>query len=93
MGAIVGSVGLLWGSRSGSENGCCGGGGIGMTASLEILGGVCVVGMMVTYFFTRETMGRSLEENESEDETSGVCFLRCVSDPCARPHSPPVAGV
>lgn len=87
----MGSVGLVWGSSS--RSGCCGGG-IGLTASLVILGGACVVGMMVTYFFTRETMGRSLEENESEDETSGVCFLRCVSNPCVRSlHSPPVAGV
>ena len=34
-----------------------------MVASLSILGGVCIVGMLVTSIFTRD-MGRSLEENE-----------------------------
>ncbi|KAH6782820.1 phosphate transporter 1 [Perilla frutescens var. frutescens] len=79
IGAIIGSVGFLWAWR-----------GIGMTATLVILGGVCVVGMIVTYFFMRETMGRSLEENESEDETKGVCFLRCISNSCTRSQSPTI---
>ncbi|KAL0440448.1 UNVERIFIED_CONTAM: putative inorganic phosphate transporter 1-9 [Sesamum latifolium] len=62
IGAIIGSVGFLWASRSEREDGY--GKGIGMTASLVMLGGVCVVGIVVTHLFTFETMGRSLEENE-----------------------------
>ncbi|XP_057794728.1 probable inorganic phosphate transporter 1-9 [Salvia miltiorrhiza] len=64
VGAIVGSVGFLWASSSG--------GGEGMTVALVILGGVCVAGMVVTYLFTPETMGRSLEENESEDDINNA---------------------
>nr|KYP76376.1 putative inorganic phosphate transporter 1-9 [Cajanus cajan] len=63
-GAIIGSVGFLWASHNKEEEGYPKG--IGMTASLIILGGVCIVGMVITYFFTRETMGMSLEENEVE---------------------------
>ena len=40
---------------------------IGMTASLIILSGVCLLGLVVTYLLTRETMGRSLEDNENDD--------------------------
>ncbi|KAI3465480.1 hypothetical protein Pfo_022143 [Paulownia fortunei] len=86
IGAIIGSVGFLWASHSEKENGHSKGN--GMTASLVMLGGVCIVGMIITYFFTRETKGRSLEENENEDQTNGVCFLRCITDPCTRPESP-----
>lgn len=64
VGAIIGSVGFLWASHKEKEEGYPKG--IGMKASLIILGGVCIVGMFVTYFFTKETMGRSLEENEDE---------------------------
>ncbi|KAK2380727.1 low affinity inorganic phosphate transporter [Trifolium repens] len=64
VGAIIGSVGFLWASHKEKEDGYPKG--IGMKASLIILGGVCIVGMFVTYFFTKETMGRSLEENEDE---------------------------
>ena len=64
LGAIIGSVGFLWASHNKKEEGYPKG--IGMVASLSILGGVCIVGMFVTFFFTRETMGRSLEENETE---------------------------
>ncbi|KAL0286721.1 UNVERIFIED_CONTAM: putative inorganic phosphate transporter 1-9 [Sesamum calycinum] len=70
IGAIIGSVGFLWASRSEREDGY--GKGIAMTASLVMLGVVCVVGIVVTHLFTFETMGRSLEENEKEDEMSGV---------------------
>nr|QWT68772.1 inorganic phosphate transporter 7 [Astragalus sinicus] len=66
LGAIIGSVGFLWASHKKKEEGYPRG--IGMKTSLIILGGVCMVGMMVTYFFTKETMGRSLEENEIIDE-------------------------
>lgn len=47
-----------------------------MKASLMLLGGVSLAGVAVTYFFTRETNGRSLEENENEDEYAGIFFLR-----------------
>ncbi|TVU11400.1 hypothetical protein EJB05_44985, partial [Eragrostis curvula] len=39
--------------------------GIGMMYALVILGAISLVGLAVTYLFTPETMGRSLEENES----------------------------
>lgn len=82
VGAIIGSVGFLWASHNRKENGYPKG--IGMTASLVILGGVCIVGMVVTYFFTLETKGRSLEENEKEeDETGGRFFIRCL-DACGK---------
>ncbi|CAA3001475.1 probable inorganic phosphate transporter 1-9 [Olea europaea subsp. europaea] len=80
IGAIIGSVGFLWASQNKAKNGYTKG--IGMTASLVILGGICILGMIVTYFFTRETKGRSLEENENEDETTGTCILRSFTNPC-----------
>ncbi|ESQ27484.1 hypothetical protein EUTSA_v10018375mg [Eutrema salsugineum] len=67
-GAIVGTVGFLWATKHDEahkedvfpdvKR---------VRIAFLILGGVCIAGMFVTYFFTRETMGRSLEENE-EDE-------------------------
>ncbi|XAR61509.1 hypothetical protein NMG60_11015954, partial [Bertholletia excelsa] len=39
-----------------------------MRATLVVMGVICLVGMMVTYLYTRETKGRSLEENENGDE-------------------------
>jgi PHS family inorganic phosphate transporter-like MFS transporter len=72
VGAIIGSVGSYWALQShrkgnGDPNE------IRITAVLMILAGVCVMGAVVTYFFTPETMGRSLEENENEndDEPNG----------------------
>ncbi|TYK19926.1 putative inorganic phosphate transporter 1-9 [Cucumis melo var. makuwa] len=70
IGAIIGAVGFLWASHDQKDNG------IGMKASLMLLGGVSLAGVAVTYFFTRETNGRSLEENENEDEYAGIFFLR-----------------
>jgi PHS family inorganic phosphate transporter-like MFS transporter len=61
VGAIVGSVGFLWASRDDPKR-------FGMTAALVILSGVCVMGAVGTYFFTPETKGRSLEENENEND-------------------------
>ncbi|CAA7042512.1 unnamed protein product [Microthlaspi erraticum] len=67
-GAIVGTVGFLWATKHDKDheedvfpdvN--------RVRVAFLILGGVCIAGVLVTYFFTRETMGRSLEENE-EDE-------------------------
>lgn len=66
VGAIIGSVGFLFASHKEKEDGYPKG--IGMQKSLIILGGVCIVGMLVTFLFTRETMGRSLEENETESQ-------------------------
>ncbi|OIT03896.1 PREDICTED: probable inorganic phosphate transporter 1-9 [Nicotiana attenuata] len=63
IGAIIGSVGFLWASHNKKEDGYTKG--IGMTASLILLAGVCLVGMIITYFFTPETTGKSLEENEN----------------------------
>ncbi|KAK6160866.1 hypothetical protein DH2020_004247 [Rehmannia glutinosa] len=77
IGAIIGSVGFLWASHGEKENGYSKG--IGMTASLVMLGGVCIFGMIITYFFTRETMGRSLEENENEDDQINGCNTIQVS--------------
>jgi PHS family inorganic phosphate transporter-like MFS transporter len=65
VGAIIGSVGFLWASHGEEEKGYPEV--IGMTTSLIILAIVCLLGMVVTFFFTRETMGRWLEQNESDD--------------------------
>uniref|UniRef100_A0A7N2MUR5 Phosphate transporter n=1 Tax=Quercus lobata TaxID=97700 RepID=A0A7N2MUR5_QUELO len=65
VGAIIGSVGFLWASHDHKEEGYPKA--IGMTASLVILGVVCIMGLLVTTFSTRETMGRSLEENENDN--------------------------
>uniref|UniRef100_A0A5B7BDZ0 Putative inorganic phosphate transporter 1-9 n=1 Tax=Davidia involucrata TaxID=16924 RepID=A0A5B7BDZ0_DAVIN len=86
VGAIIGSVGFLWASHNHKEDGYSKG--IGMTASLVLLGGVCILGMITTYLFTRETMGRSLEENENEDvTTSELCFLTRFTNSSVRPQS------
>ncbi|CAA3001477.1 probable inorganic phosphate transporter 1-9 [Olea europaea subsp. europaea] len=76
VGAIIGSVGFLWASHNQKWKVYT------KAAFLVVLGGICILGMIVTYFFTRETKGRSLEENENEDETTGVCILRCFANPC-----------
>ncbi|KAM6543463.1 hypothetical protein CsatB_007910 [Cannabis sativa] len=83
VGAIVG-LGFLWASHNKAEEGYPEG--IGMIASLVIMGGVCLVGMVITYLFTVETNGRSLEENEivndellghDDDYNKAKCFVRC----------------
>ncbi|KAB1200154.1 putative inorganic phosphate transporter 1-12 [Morella rubra] len=76
LGAIIGSVGFFWASHKRKENGYPKG--LGMPASLIILSGVCLVGMAVTLLFTRETKGRSLEENENDDEPNQRCFGCCL---------------
>ncbi|KAM7513963.1 hypothetical protein LguiA_003546 [Lonicera macranthoides] len=85
VGAIIGSVGFLWASKDHKDHNYPKG--IGMQATLLIFGGVSILGILVTYFFTRETMGRSLEENENEDEYTDVCFLRCFPTSCVRRQS------
>ncbi|KAI3816281.1 hypothetical protein L1987_15974 [Smallanthus sonchifolius] len=69
VGAIIGTVGYILASRDPPR-------GLGVSDTFAAMGGVCVLGFFVTYFFTRETMGRSLEENENVDEFTGVWFLR-----------------
>jgi PHS family inorganic phosphate transporter-like MFS transporter len=73
LGAIVGTVGFIWATKN-VDNGD------GrnqiypevnrMRIAFLILGGVCIAGIFVTYFFTKETMGRSLEENEHEQDNN-----------------------
>lgn len=79
VGAIIGSVGFLWASHNKKEDGYPKA--IGMTASLIILGGVCLVGMVVTYLFTLETKGRSLEENEKDYNNEDELRQRVLPGP------------
>ncbi|KAH0974502.1 hypothetical protein GBA52_016401 [Prunus armeniaca] len=58
VGAIIGAVGFGSASHGQTENHKA------VKNLLVILGGVCLLGLAVTYFFTPETNGRSLEENE-----------------------------
>ncbi|XVE94369.1 hypothetical protein REPUB_Repub02eG0002900 [Reevesia pubescens] len=69
VGAIIGTVGFLWASTDQKDTGKPNP--VKMTVALVFLGVVCLLGVVVTYFFTKETMGRSLEDNENEDESSG----------------------
>ncbi|GJM99888.1 hypothetical protein PR202_ga17027 [Eleusine coracana subsp. coracana] len=66
LGAVIGSIGFLWASQERDRLHVQDGyrPGIGMMYALIILGGISLVGLAVTYMFTPETMGRSLEENE-----------------------------
>ncbi|CAN6896446.1 unnamed protein product, partial [Brassica oleracea var. botrytis] len=64
LGAIVGTVGFLWATEKADDGDNMN----RMRAAFLILGGVCIAGIFVTYFFTKETMGRSLEENEHQQE-------------------------
>ncbi|XP_068652830.1 probable inorganic phosphate transporter 1-10 [Aristolochia californica] len=89
VGAIIGSIGFLWASQSTDENEVEKGyiRGIGMEASLIILGGICVVGGVLSYFFTPETTGRSLEENEIDDD-KGMKEMRDLRLPTRTDRSP-----
>ncbi|GAB4828467.1 Inorganic phosphate transporter [Ancistrocladus abbreviatus] len=69
IGALIGSVGFLGAFKSCYEKGHTQK--IAMTAVLLIMGGISLVGAVVTHLFTPETAGRSLEENESEAENKG----------------------
>nr|CAB3467945.1 unnamed protein product [Digitaria exilis] len=73
LGALIGAIGFLWASQDRDKREVLAGyePGIGMMYALIILGGICLLGLAVTYLFTPETMRRSLEENESEDGQSG----------------------
>ncbi|XP_027086805.1 probable inorganic phosphate transporter 1-9 [Coffea arabica] len=65
LGAIVGVVAFQWASPDNYHQQ-----GIRMTVPLVLLGLASLVGCVTTYLFTRETMGRSLEENENEDQAT-----------------------
>ncbi|KAL4575403.1 hypothetical protein LXL04_022246 [Taraxacum kok-saghyz] len=69
VGAMVGTIGFYWASRDTHHH-------FDVSNALIAMGVVCVLGFFVTYFFTRETMGRSLEDNENVDELTGVWFVR-----------------
>ncbi|GLT35277.1 hypothetical protein SLA2020_097440 [Shorea laevis] len=70
VGAIIGTIGFLWASKKRpdltdepyADR---------MTWALVSLGVVCLFGAAVTYFFARETRGRSLEDNEIDSEDDG----------------------
>ncbi|XP_066372881.1 probable inorganic phosphate transporter 1-10 [Miscanthus floridulus] len=71
LGALIGAIGFLWASQDRDRSKVLAGAGyepgIGMMYALIILGGICLLGLAVTYLFTPETMRRSLEENESDN--------------------------
>ncbi|WVZ81269.1 hypothetical protein U9M48_028662 [Paspalum notatum var. saurae] len=75
LGALIGAIGFLWASQEREESKVLAGyqPGIGMMYALIILGGICLLGLAVTYVYTPETMRRSLEENESDSDSDGQC--------------------
>ncbi|KAL0802015.1 hypothetical protein Bca101_057191 [Brassica carinata] len=79
LGAIVGTVGFLWGTKRDEEHKDAFPDVKRVRIAFLILGGVCIAGVLVTYFFTRETMGRSLEENEEDD----ICTSSAPGSPSA----------
>ncbi|KAI4388520.1 hypothetical protein MLD38_000841 [Melastoma candidum] len=62
LGAILGAIGFVWATQEKEHNGYHK---KGLRAALLILGSICLGGLLVTIMFTKETMGRSLEENET----------------------------
>ncbi|CAL9215724.1 unnamed protein product [Arabidopsis halleri] len=72
LGAIVGTVGFLWATKKmdGDDKNQVYPEVNRMRIAFLILGGVCIAGIFVTYLFTKETMGRSLEENEHEQDNN-----------------------
>ncbi|KAL7170221.1 hypothetical protein ACSBR2_035144 [Camellia fascicularis] len=84
--AIAGSFRSFWASKDNLDNKHSNYVGR-MGAGLVVLGEVCIVGMITTCLFTRETMGRSLEENENGDKTQELCFLRCSTNSCMQHRS------
>ncbi|WCJ44755.1 phosphate transporter 1 1 [Euphorbia peplus] len=69
LGALVGSLGVLWAT---DEKDKIDESHIPKTKPMKItlvcLGLVCVLGMVLSYLYTPETMGRSLEDNEIDDD-------------------------
>ena len=66
VGAIIGLIGFIWGHSNR----------FGMKYFLIILGGICFLGCVLTYFYTPETNDRSLEDNESEEEPDERPMMR-----------------
>ncbi|KDP36749.1 hypothetical protein JCGZ_08040 [Jatropha curcas] len=79
MGALAGTLGVLLASKDKDDNDYPEAG--AMRAALLGLGVVCLMGMSVTYLFTPETMGKSLEENESDDnyQDNQLGFFGCFN--------------
>ncbi|CAK7345981.1 unnamed protein product [Dovyalis caffra] len=74
LGAFFGTLGFLWATKYDDPDDLPK---ISATRfALVSLGGICFLGMAVTYFFTRETNGRSLEENENENEIIELYLFR-----------------
>ncbi|KAJ4753086.1 phosphate transporter 1 [Rhynchospora pubera] len=73
VGAIIGAIGFLFASQAKNRENVQRGyePGIGMMNALLILGSVCIAGLVLTYFYTPETMMRSLEENEGSGNRVG----------------------
>ncbi|KAF2608167.1 hypothetical protein F2Q68_00046555 [Brassica cretica] len=80
LGAIVGTVGFLWGTKRDEEQKDAFPDVRRVRVAFLILSGVCIAGVLVTYFCTRETMGRSLEENEEDDD---ICTSSAPGSPSA----------
>ncbi|KAL9358294.1 hypothetical protein Peur_051547 [Populus x canadensis] len=81
VGAFFGTLGFLWATKNKDPRIKA------MRIALVSLGGICLLGMALTYLFTRETNGRSLEENEKEKENSELCFFRCLMDADRHPKT------
>ncbi|XP_047316752.1 probable inorganic phosphate transporter 1-9 [Impatiens glandulifera] len=93
VGAIIGVVGFTWASDENTASRARAPDSRTwkyQTISLVILGGVSIIGMIITYVFMRETNGRSLEENESDDNNMHVYVMRSFNYPCTgfRSNSP-----
>lgn len=79
LGAIVGIVGFLWATKHKHYEEDVFPDVKRVRIAFLILGGVCIAGVLVTYFFTRETMGRSLEEDEiSPTSTAGTSSVNVL---------------
>ncbi|KAG5250194.1 phosphate transporter family protein [Salix suchowensis] len=83
VGAFFGILGFLWATNNSD------GDNLPRIREMRIalisLGGICLLGMAVTYLFTRETNGRSLEENE--DEYTERCLFRCDMNTDSHPNT------
>lgn len=66
LGALIGTLGVLWALDEKDESDALPKA-KPMTIALVVLGVVCLLGMVLSYFYTPETMGRSLEENEIDN--------------------------
>ncbi|KAL9238069.1 hypothetical protein vseg_012545 [Gypsophila vaccaria] len=64
VGAIIGSIGFLWASPMKKTDGYPKA--LGISVTLVTFGAISLAGALVSYFFTPETNGRSLEENERD---------------------------